>query len=69
MLFPNYSKLLLIIYIIKAAVVTEEVHLSDSMNVNPLDLLHEKCGYHSKSKLLEGFMSMLFTGSGQSVFF
>ena len=45
-------------------VALEEVHLSDSMNFDPLDLLHERCGHYSKSKLLEGFKHMLFTGSG-----
>ena len=48
----------------KEGVALEEVHLSDSMNVDPLDLLHERCGHYSKSKLLEGFKHMLFTGSG-----
>ena len=44
----------------------EKVHLLDSMNVDPLDLLHERCGHYSKSKLLEGFKHMLFTGSGRT---
>ena len=48
----------------KEGVALEEVHLSDSMNVDPLDLLHERCGHCSKSKLLQGFKHMLFTGSG-----
>ena len=41
-----------------------EVHLSGSINVDPLDLLLERCRHFSKSKLLEGFKHMLFTESG-----
>ena len=40
----------------KEGVALDEVHQSDSMNVDPRDLLHERCGHYSKSKLLEGFM-------------
>ena len=47
----------------KEGVALEEVHLSDNMNVDPLDLLHERCGHYSESTLLEGFNHMLFTGS------
>ena len=42
----------------------EEVHLFDSINIDTLDLLHERCGHYSKSKLLEGFKHMMLTGSG-----
>ena len=42
----------------KEGVALEEVHLSDSINVDPLDFLHERCGHYSKSKLLEGFKHM-----------
>ena len=43
-----------------------EAHLSDNMHDDPLDLLHERCGHFSKSKLLEAHKHMLFTGSGLS---
>ena len=39
----------------KEEVALEEVHLSNRMNVDPLDLLYERCGHYSKSSLLEGF--------------
>ena len=48
----------------KEGVALEEVQLSDSINVDPLDSLHERCGHCSKSKLLEGFKHLLFTGGG-----
>ena len=48
----------------KEAVASEEVHLPDSMNVDPLDLLHERCGHYSKSTLLEEFKHILFSGWG-----
>ena len=34
----------------KEGVALEEIHLSGSMYVDPLDLPHEKCGHYSKSK-------------------
>ena len=45
--------------LIKEAVATEEVRIYDSTNVDPLDLLHERCDHYSESKLLEGFKNML----------
>ena len=33
----------------KKGMALEEVHLSDSMNVDPLDLLHERCGHYRKT--------------------
>ena len=44
----------------------DEVLLSDRMQMDPIELLHLRCGHDSKSKLLEGFKHMLFTGSGLS---
>ena len=32
----------------------DEMMLSDGMHVNRLELLHQRCGHVSKSKLLEG---------------
>ena len=52
-----------LIYYTEVAAI-DDVHLSDNTNFDSLDLLHEICGYYSKSKLLEGFKHMLFTGSG-----
>ena len=43
---------------------SEEVHLSDRTDADPLELLHQRCGHFSKGKLLEAFRNMLFTGSG-----
>ena len=43
---------------------SEEVHLSDRTDADPLELLHKRCGHFSKSKLLEAFRNMLFVGSG-----
>ena len=51
----------------KEAVALEEVHLSDRMNVDPLDLLHERCGHCSKSKLLEGFKH-IYAVYGQRIY-
>ena len=34
--------------------ICDEVHLSDSMHSDPLEMLHLRCGHVSKSKLLEG---------------
>ncbi len=45
---------------------TEEVHFSDNMDADPVDLLHDRCGHFSKVKLLEAHRHMLFTGSGLS---
>ena len=44
----------------------DEVLLSDKVQMDPIELLHLRCGHVSKSKLLEGFKHMLFTGSGLS---
>ena len=41
----------------------DEVFLSDRVLSDPIELLHLRCGHVSKSKLLEGFKHMLFTGS------
>ena len=41
----------------------EEVHLTDCMRYDPLEMLL-RCGIVSKSKLIEGHRRMLFTGSG-----
>ena len=46
--------------------ICDEVHLSDSLHSDPLEMLHLRCGHVSKSKLLEGHSHMLFTGSGLS---
>lgn len=48
----------------KEGVAIDEIHISDNVNVDPLDLLYERCGHYSKSTLLEGFKYMLVTGSG-----
>jgi hypothetical protein len=45
---------------------SEEVHFSDNMDADPVDLLHDRCGHFSKVKLLEAHRHMLFTGSGLS---
>ena len=41
-----------------------EVHLSDDMRTDPVELLHERCGHFSKIKLIEAHKHLLFTGSG-----
>ena len=41
-----------------------EVHLSDNMRTDPVELLHERCGHFSKIKLIEAHKHLLFTGSG-----
>ena len=41
-----------------------EVHLSDNMHTNPVELLHERYGHISKQKLIEAHKRTLFTGSG-----
>ena len=43
-----------------------EVLLSHKLHDDPLDILHMRGGHVSKSKLIEGFRDMLFTGSGYS---
>jgi hypothetical protein len=40
------------------------VFLSDKIDVDPLEMLHLRCGHVSKVKLLEAFRNRLFTGSG-----
>jgi hypothetical protein len=45
-------------------VAVEEVHLSDDMHTDPVELLHERCGHYNKHKLIEAQKHMLFTGSG-----
>ena len=44
----------------------DKVFLSDKVQMDPIELLHLRYGHVSKSKLLEGFKHMLFTGSGLS---
>ena len=36
----------------------DEVLLSDKVQMDPIELLHLRCGHVSKSKLLEGFKHM-----------
>ena len=43
---------------------SEQVLLSDKIEIDPLELLHMRCGHVSKSKLLEAFRNCLVTGSG-----
>ena len=44
-----------------------EALLSDSMNVDPLDLLHERCNHYSKSKLLELLFYWQWTDQSSSL--
>ena len=44
----------------------DEVRLNDNIHNSPLEMLHLRCGHVSKSKMLEGYRNMLFTGSGLS---
>ena len=41
-----------------------EVHLSDNMETDPVELLHDRCGHFSVDKLIEAHKHLLFTGSG-----
>ena len=42
----------------------DDMMISDDMQVNRLELLHQRCGHVSKCKLLEAHRHMLFCGSG-----
>ena len=49
---------------VEDAPVGGEVYLSDKIDVDPMEILHQRCGHFSKVKLLEAYRNRLFTGSG-----
>ena len=50
------------IYCIYPIYKPDEVYLTDSTHIKPLEMLYILCGHLSKSKLLVGHRHMFFTG-------
>ena len=65
MLYVGLSEILHLPNISQESInLSEDVLLSDQVNCDPLEQLHQRCDYVNKSKLSEAHHHMLFTGSG-----